>query len=95
MSHIVVKLYAGRSEQQKAELTARVTQAVMTGVQCTDAAVSAVSAPMDLWVRRRCPIQNAARPACSVGAGGHCRRLACPRRLVPARNPRRLGESRP
>jgi 4-oxalocrotonate tautomerase len=40
MPHVVVKLYAGRSEQQKAELATRITQTVMTGVQCTDAAVS-------------------------------------------------------
>jgi 4-oxalocrotonate tautomerase len=40
MPHVVVKLYAGRSQSQKAELAARITQAVMASVQCSDAAVS-------------------------------------------------------
>jgi 4-oxalocrotonate tautomerase len=40
MPHIVVKLYAGRSAQQKTELAARITQAVMAGVQCAESAVS-------------------------------------------------------
>jgi 4-oxalocrotonate tautomerase len=40
MPHVVVKLHAGRSEQQKAELAAQITQAVMASVQCTEAAVS-------------------------------------------------------
>ena len=40
MPHAVVKPYAGRSEQQKAEPAARITQAVMASMQCTDAAVS-------------------------------------------------------
>jgi len=40
MPHVVVKLHAGRSEQRKAELAARITQAVMANVQSTEAAVS-------------------------------------------------------
>jgi 4-oxalocrotonate tautomerase len=40
MPHVIVKLHAGRSEQQKVELAARITQAVMATVQCTEAAVS-------------------------------------------------------
>ena len=40
MPHVIVKLYAGRSARQKAKLAAQITQAVTTGVQCPDTAVS-------------------------------------------------------
>jgi 4-oxalocrotonate tautomerase len=37
---VIVKLYAGRSEQQKARLARAVTSAVMEGVGCGEDAVS-------------------------------------------------------
>jgi 4-oxalocrotonate tautomerase len=40
MPHVIVKLYAGRSEQQKAKLAEDVTKAIMTGANCTEEAVS-------------------------------------------------------
>ena len=40
MPHVVVKLYSGRSEQQKAALADQLTKAVMAGAQCAEAAVS-------------------------------------------------------
>ncbi|MGA9014752.1 MAG: tautomerase family protein [Acetobacteraceae bacterium] len=40
MPHVIVKLYAGRSEQQKAKLAEEVTKAIMTSANCTEEAVS-------------------------------------------------------
>jgi len=40
MPHVIVKLYSGRTEQQKASLAEQVTKAVMAGAQCGEAAVS-------------------------------------------------------
>jgi len=40
MPHVVVKLYSGRSEQQKARLAEEVTKAVMKGANCGEEAVS-------------------------------------------------------
>jgi len=40
MPHVIVKLYAGRSEQQKARLAEEVTKAVMAGANCEEQAVS-------------------------------------------------------
>ena len=40
MPHVIVKLYAGRSEQQKAKLAEEVTKAIMIGANCTEEAVS-------------------------------------------------------
>jgi 4-oxalocrotonate tautomerase len=40
MPHVIVKLYAGRSEQQKARLAEEVTKAVMAGANCNEDAVS-------------------------------------------------------
>ncbi|MGD0432301.1 MAG: tautomerase family protein [Acetobacteraceae bacterium] len=40
MPHVIVKLQAGRSEQQKARLAEEVTKAVMAGANCTEDAVS-------------------------------------------------------
>jgi 4-oxalocrotonate tautomerase len=40
MPHVIVKLHSGRSQQRKAELAARITQAVMDGAQCPESAVS-------------------------------------------------------
>jgi 4-oxalocrotonate tautomerase len=40
MPHVIVKLYAGRSEQQKARLAEAVTKAVMEGVSCAEDSVS-------------------------------------------------------
>ncbi|SMD07619.1 4-oxalocrotonate tautomerase [Desulfocicer vacuolatum DSM 3385] len=40
MPHIVVKLYAGRSEQQKKELTEKIVKNIVDVTQCKEAAVS-------------------------------------------------------
>jgi 4-oxalocrotonate tautomerase len=40
MPHVIVKMLAGRSEQQKSALAERITLAVMQGVGCGEAAVS-------------------------------------------------------
>jgi 4-oxalocrotonate tautomerase len=40
MPHILIKLGAGRSEQQKHELTARLTQTVLDVLHCDDAEIS-------------------------------------------------------
>ena len=40
MPHVIVKLYTGRSEQQKAKIAEEVTKAVMTGANCAEQAVS-------------------------------------------------------
>jgi len=40
MPHVVVKLYAGRSDQQKTRLAEEVTKAVMSGANCSEDAVS-------------------------------------------------------
>jgi 4-oxalocrotonate tautomerase len=40
MPHVIVKLQAGRSEEQKARLAEEVTKAVMAGANCTEDAVS-------------------------------------------------------
>jgi 4-oxalocrotonate tautomerase len=39
MPHVIVKLYSGRSEQQKARIAQEVTQAVMTGANCAEQSV--------------------------------------------------------
>jgi len=36
MPHVIVKMYAGRSEQQKARLAQEVTRAVMSALQCPE-----------------------------------------------------------
>jgi 4-oxalocrotonate tautomerase len=40
MPHVIVKLYAGRSEQQKASIAEEVTKAVMAGANCGEDAIS-------------------------------------------------------
>jgi 4-oxalocrotonate tautomerase len=40
MPHVVVKLYAGRSEAQKQRLAEEVTKAVMTATGCSESSVS-------------------------------------------------------
>lgn len=40
MPHVIVKMYAGRSEQQKASLAQEVTKAIMAGAGCGEDAVS-------------------------------------------------------
>ncbi len=40
MPHIIVKLYAGRSEEQKARIAEEVTQAVMAAANCAEKSVS-------------------------------------------------------
>jgi 4-oxalocrotonate tautomerase len=40
MPHVTVKLLSGRSEEQKSEIAAAVTKAVMASAKCTEQAVS-------------------------------------------------------
>lgn len=40
MPHVIVKLYSGRSEQQKARLAEEVTKAVMTSLNMDEDAIS-------------------------------------------------------
>jgi 4-oxalocrotonate tautomerase len=40
MPHVIVKLFAGKSEQQKSNLAAQITKAVMAGVNCAEQSVS-------------------------------------------------------
>jgi 4-oxalocrotonate tautomerase len=40
MPHVIVKMFAGRSDEQKSQLAAEVTKAVMAATQCSEAAVS-------------------------------------------------------
>ncbi|NVN12877.1 tautomerase family protein [Nguyenibacter vanlangensis] len=40
MPHVIVKLYAGKSEEQKARLAEEITRAVMAAVGSKEAAVS-------------------------------------------------------
>jgi len=40
MPHVAVKLYAGRSEQQKSRLAEKITKAVMAGANCAADSVS-------------------------------------------------------
>lgn len=40
MPHVIIKLYAGKSEQQKSKLAEEVTKAVMVGAQCGEHSVS-------------------------------------------------------
>ena len=40
MPHVIVKLYAGRTEQQKMKLAEAVTNAVMATANCSEDAVS-------------------------------------------------------
>jgi 4-oxalocrotonate tautomerase len=40
MPHVLVKLYAGKSEQQKAKIAEAVTKAVMQSASCAELSVS-------------------------------------------------------
>ncbi|HET9147010.1 MAG TPA: tautomerase family protein [Acetobacteraceae bacterium] len=40
MPHVIVKLYAGRSEQQKAGIAQEITKAVMKSANCAEQSVS-------------------------------------------------------
>ena len=40
MPHIIVKLYAGRSEEQKSQLAAELTRSVMATLKCGEASIS-------------------------------------------------------
>ena len=40
MPHVIVKLYAGRSEEQKQRLAEEVTKAVMATLSCSDQSLS-------------------------------------------------------
>ena len=40
MPHVIIKLAAGRSEQQKARIAEEVTRAIMAGAECAERAVS-------------------------------------------------------
>jgi 4-oxalocrotonate tautomerase len=47
MPHVLVKLYSGRSEQQKAKLAKALAQAVTTTLNCGDEAVSVAVEDVD------------------------------------------------
>lgn len=40
MPHVLVKLLAGRSEEQKAKIAEKVTKAIMAGAKCEEQSVS-------------------------------------------------------
>jgi 4-oxalocrotonate tautomerase len=40
MPHVIVKLYSGKSEQQKAKIAEEITKAVMAGAKCAELSVS-------------------------------------------------------
>ena len=40
MPHVIVKLYAGRSEQQKARIADEITKAVIAGADCAAESIS-------------------------------------------------------
>jgi len=40
MPHVIVKLYAGRSEAEKIEIAEAVTKAIMATARCSESAVS-------------------------------------------------------
>ncbi|HWT97338.1 MAG TPA: tautomerase family protein [Terriglobales bacterium] len=40
MPHVIVKLYAGKSEQQKARIATEITKAVMASAQCGEDSIS-------------------------------------------------------
>jgi 4-oxalocrotonate tautomerase len=40
MPHVIVKMNSGRSEQQKAEIAAEITKAVMASAKCAEKSVS-------------------------------------------------------
>jgi 4-oxalocrotonate tautomerase len=54
MPHVIVKLYTGRSEQQKAKLAEEVTKAIMTSANCTEeaASVSIEDVPPNDWTEK-------------------------------------------
>lgn len=54
MPHVIIKLLAGRSEEQKTRLAEEVTKAVMAGANCAEQAVSVSIQDIakDDWVER-------------------------------------------
>jgi 4-oxalocrotonate tautomerase len=54
MPHVIVKLYAGRSEQQKSKLAEEITKAVMAGTKCAElsVSVSVEDVAPDQWVEK-------------------------------------------
>ena len=40
MPHVIVKLYSGKSEQQKSRLAEQIAKAVMAGANCAEQSVS-------------------------------------------------------
>jgi 4-oxalocrotonate tautomerase len=40
MPHVIVKLYSGKTEKQKAKLAEEITRAVMAGANCAEQSVS-------------------------------------------------------
>ena len=74
MPHVIIKLQTGRSEQQKAKIAEEVTKAIMSGANCTEAAVSICIEDInaDDWVekvykpdiiqKRFCAYERSTRP---------------------------------
>jgi 4-oxalocrotonate tautomerase len=52
MPHVIVKLVAGRTDQQKAKIAADITRAIMTGAETSEEAVSVAfeDVAKDDWV---------------------------------------------
>jgi 4-oxalocrotonate tautomerase len=52
MPHVIVKLVAGRTDQQKARIAADITRAIMTGAETSEEAVSVAfeDVAKDDWV---------------------------------------------
>jgi 4-oxalocrotonate tautomerase len=56
MPHVIVKLYSGKSEQQKSRLAGQITKAVMAGANCAEQSVSVSIQDIDPsdWVEKVC-----------------------------------------
>ena len=54
MPHVIIKLLAGRSEEQKSALAEEVTKAVMAGAKCaeTSVSVSIEDVAADAWTEQ-------------------------------------------
>lgn len=54
MPHVIVKLYPGRSEEQKTRLAERIVEAVVTTAGCAEKSVSVAiqEVPAEEWTER-------------------------------------------
>jgi 4-oxalocrotonate tautomerase len=65
MPHIIVKLYAGRSEEQKANIAQELTKALMASANCaeTSVSVSIEDVRPEEWTEKVYKPDIAAKPA--------------------------------